>query len=57
MLSHNSSGADIGDSLVGMMARQLGLSKRQFTEFVECSLSREDFDALQAPQQENTAQS
>lgn len=56
MLSHGASGDDISDPLVGKMARQLGLSRKQFIELVDCSLSRNDFDALQAPSQSKPEQ-
>ena len=40
MTSHGRRSADIGDSVVSLMARQCRLSVRQFRRLVDCSLSR-----------------
>lgn len=39
-------GFDIGDSLLGMMARQCALTRAQFFKLIECPLSREDYENL-----------
>ena len=45
--SHGSKSKTLGDSLLGKMANQCGgLSKRDFLKFVDCMLSREDFECL-----------
>lgn len=37
---------DISDGLLGQMARQCGLNKRQFLDFVDCTLEQETFETL-----------
>lgn len=44
-LSHSWSG-NLNDAQEGMLARKLQLQKRQFVEFVDCSLSTEDMVAI-----------
>lgn len=44
MTSHGRRGADIHDSVASMMARQCCLSNQQFRRFVDCSLSRRDYE-------------
>ncbi len=39
-------GFDIGDNLLGEMARQVGLTKKKFLELVDCPLSREEYEAI-----------
>ena len=39
-------GFDIGDNLLGEMARQVGLTKKQFLDLVDCPLSREDYEKV-----------
>lgn len=39
-------GIDLGDNLLAQMARQVGLTKKQFLELVDCPLSRADYEAL-----------
>jgi hypothetical protein len=34
---------EIGDKLIGMMARQVGLNKRDFLDLVDCPLTLEDY--------------
>jgi predicted RNA binding protein YcfA (HicA-like mRNA interferase family) len=34
---------EIGDKLLGMMARQVGLSKRDFIDLVDCPLASEEY--------------
>jgi hypothetical protein len=36
----------LGDNLVGLMARQLKLTKKQFVDLVTCPLSLDDYVAL-----------
>lgn len=35
---------EIGEPLIAMMSRQLRLAKGDFKAFIECSLSREDYE-------------
>lgn len=42
--SHGSSGRDIDDSLLAMMARQCALTKKQFLELLDCPMSREEYE-------------
>jgi hypothetical protein len=44
MMSRESGGVDIGDNLIGKMARQVGLSRPDFLKLVDCPMSREEFD-------------
>lgn len=44
-VSHGSKYKELDDSLLSMMARQVKLSNRQFTAFVECSLTQEEYVA------------
>ena len=44
--SHGSSYKTLGDQLVSLMAKQCGLNKCQFARFVECPLSREEFEKI-----------
>jgi hypothetical protein len=44
-LSHQSGGGDIGDNLLGKMAKQTKLSRRDFEQLVDCYLSREKYDS------------
>lgn len=39
-------GFDLDDYLLGQMARQVGLTKKQFLELVDCPLSREAYEKL-----------
>lgn len=43
-VSHQSGSGDIGDSLLGVMARQTNLSRRDFEHLVDCYLSREQYE-------------
>lgn len=40
-ISHNE--REIGDRLIGMMARQVGLSKRDFLDLIDCPLTADDY--------------
>jgi len=44
--SHTPKMKEIGDGLLGQMAKQTGLDKRSFLELVDCPLSREAYEAL-----------
>jgi hypothetical protein len=48
------SGRDLDDSLLGMMARQVRLSKRQFLDLLDCPLSRQDYDLIVGGPNETT---
>lgn len=37
---------DIDDGLLSQMARQCGLTKKQFLELLDCPLSREDYEQI-----------
>ena len=37
---------DISDRLLGQMARQLYLSRRQFDDLIDCRLSQADYEAM-----------
>ena len=45
VMSHGSD-RDIDDRLLGKMARQLNLTRRQFDQLIDCSLSQADYEAL-----------
>ena len=46
MLSHGSGGKPIRDPLLGEMARQCGLKKREFIYLVSCTLDRDSYERL-----------
>ena len=37
---------DLGDRLLGQMARQIHLSRRQFEQLIDCGLSQDDYEAV-----------
>ena len=37
---------DISDRLLGLMARQLRLTRRQFDDLIDCRLSQADYEAM-----------
>jgi hypothetical protein len=39
-------GFDLDDFLLGQMARQVSLTKKQFLELVDCPLSREEYEKI-----------
>ena len=43
-VSHQSGGNDVNDKLIGMMARQVRLSKRDFEQLIDCPLSQEAYE-------------
>ena len=44
-MSHGSSHKTIGDPLLGIMARQVGLTKKNFLEFVDCNLDQAGYES------------
>ena len=40
-VSHSHS--EIGDSLIGLMAKEIKISKRDFMDFINCTLSEQDY--------------
>jgi len=44
--SHGAKYKTIGDGLVGLMARQCGLTSPQFRQFVECPLDRAGYESI-----------
>ncbi len=44
--SRGTSHKTLGDQLVSLMAKQCGLNKSQFTLFVECPLSRQEYEKI-----------
>lgn len=42
-------GSDIGDPLIGAMARQLGVTASQFRQMVECTIDRDAYLGLVLP--------
>ena len=48
MISHDAAGNDIGDNLLGKMAKQVGLKRGDFENLIDCPMSREEFDAIVA---------
>lgn len=50
-LSHQSGGNDVGDPLLGAMARQVRLSRREFDELIDCPLSRQEYESKLGPLQ------
>jgi hypothetical protein len=43
-ISYGSSYKTIGDPLLGQMAKQIGLTKKLFLEFVDCTLDRAGYE-------------
>ena len=43
-VSHQSSGGDISDNLLGAMSRQVRLSRRDFEQLLDCPLTREAYE-------------
>ncbi len=46
LMSHGSD-REINDHLLGQMARQLHLTRRQFDDLIDCRLSQADYEAMQ----------
>jgi hypothetical protein len=44
--SHGSSYKSLGDKLVSLMGKQCGLTSPQFKKFIECPLSRDEYEEL-----------
>ena len=47
VMSHGSR-REIGDGLLGEMARQLALTRRQFNDLIDCPLSRVEYEHILA---------
>lgn len=45
IMSHGAD-RDISDRLLGLMARQLRLTRRQFDDLIDCRLSQADYEAM-----------
>lgn len=45
LMSHGAD-RDIGDHLLGQMARQVHLNRRQFDQLIDCGLSQDDYEDL-----------
>ena len=45
LMSHGAD-RDVDDHLLGMMARQLHLNRRQFDDLIDCRLSQSDYEAM-----------
>ena len=45
LLSHGGN-RDIDDRLLATMARQCGLSRREFMQLIDCSLSQEEYESI-----------
>jgi len=43
LTSHGMGSTAIGDPLLGLMARQLHLTKKQFLDFIDCPLDEEKY--------------
>lgn len=48
-MSHGSSYKTVGDSLLGQMAKQVGLTKKAFLELVDCTLDQAGYEATAFP--------
>lgn len=48
-MSHGSSHKTIDDSLLGQMARQVGLTKKSFLELIDCTLDRAGYEGTVFP--------
>lgn len=44
LLSHSTD--EISDGLVGRMARQIGLNRKDFLRLIDCPMSRREFDSV-----------
>lgn len=42
-VSHGSAHSEIGEVLIGQMAKQMMLSRQQFLDFVKCQISKEAY--------------
>lgn len=45
-ISHGMGNSDIGSPLIAQMSRQLRLTKQQFLDFVDCTISEEDYRSI-----------
>ncbi len=46
LLSHDAGGSEIGDNLLGRMARQVKLNRGDFLRLIDCPMAREEYDAI-----------
>ena len=46
MMSHGDSGTSIGVPLISAMSRQLHLTKQQFLDFIDCTLSEKQYRTI-----------
>ena len=46
LMSHGMDSAAIGDPLLGLMARQLHITKTQFLDFIDCTLDENGYRVL-----------
>ena len=44
--SHGKLGADIADPMIGRMAKQCRLTKKEFENLIECPLSQEEYQNI-----------
>jgi len=51
-ISHGPMGATIDSPLIALMARQLRLTKKQFLDLIDCTVSEEDYRVI-LQEQEN----
>ena len=45
LMSHGRN-RDIGDAMLAMMARQVGLTRREFDQLIDCTLSQDQYETL-----------
>lgn len=48
-MSHGSSHKTIGDPLLGAMAKQIGLTKKDFLHMVDCNIDQAEYEKLAFP--------
>ena len=46
LMSHGMGSSAIGDSLLSLMSRQLHLDKTRFLDFIDCTVSEEDYRTI-----------
>ena len=51
-ISHGMGSTTIGDTLLGLMTRQLHLTKKQFLDLIDCPISEEDYRTILREQDE-----
>ena len=45
-VSHGSKSKDLNDNLIGKMARQVGLQKKNFEELISCKINQSEYEKL-----------